>query len=107
MQNQRPSFFAVVGIFAAFIVMAPITAVAQAFPDYLPKHYRSFFKYFVDERSLPEAMLNLTGLTSRDYGRGFALIAGVAKYPATAGPARNLTPAPEDVRKMQKYTPTA
>jgi hypothetical protein len=84
-------------------LLGPVAAGAQSFPDYLEPKYRAFVKHFVDSRSLPERMLNITGLTSQDYGRGFALIAGVSKYPRMAGPAGNLVPAAEDIKKLQNY----
>src|SRR5216684_8672244 len=105
MQNLRPRLLALATVMALFI-MGPIAAVAQTFPDYLPTQYRPFFKHFVDARSLPERMLNVTGLTSADYGRGFALIAGVSKYPRMSGSAGNLVPAAEDIRKLQSYLKT-
>ena len=77
MQNRRPRLLAS-AVVAALFIMGPVAAVAQTFPEYLPTQYRPFFKHFVDARSLPERMLNVTGLTSGDYGRGFALIAACA-----------------------------
>jgi tetratricopeptide (TPR) repeat protein len=90
----------------ALLILGPVAAVAQSFPDYLPPQYRPFFKQFVDQRSLPERMLNVTGLSSGEYGRGFALIAGVSKYPRMAGPNGNLVAAAEDIRKLQNYLKT-
>jgi hypothetical protein len=105
MPNLRPRLLAVAIVLALFI-MGPLAAVGQPFPDYLPTKYRPFFKQFVDTRSLPERMLNITGLTSGEYGRGFALIAGVWKYPKISGAAGNLAPAADDVRKLLNYLKT-
>jgi lytic murein transglycosylase len=105
MQNLRPRLPAL-ATFLALFVIGPVAAAAQTYPDYLPPQYRAFFKHFVDARSLPEKMLNVTGLTSGEYGRGFALIAGVSKYPRMAGPQGNLVPAAEDIRKLQSYLKT-
>jgi Caspase domain len=102
MRSQRPSF-PVLAIFMALFLVGPVSAVAQTFPDYLPARYRPFFNQFVDARSLPEQMLNVAGLTSKEYGHGFALIAGVSRYPRITGPAGNLVPAAEDIRKLQSY----
>jgi tetratricopeptide (TPR) repeat protein len=90
----------------ALLILGPVAALAQPFPNYLPPQYRPFFNHFVDTRSVPERWLNRAGLASGDYGRGFALIAGVSKYPRISGPAGNLEPAAEDVRKLQNYLQT-
>ena len=105
MQNLRPRLLALATVMA-LLILGPVAAVAQSFPDYLPPQYRPFFKQFVDQRSLPERMLNVTGLSSGEYGRGFALIAGVSKYPRMAGPNGNLVAAAEDIRKLQNYLKT-
>ena len=105
MQNLRPRLLALATVMA-LLILGPVAAVAQSFPDYLPPQYRPFFKQFVDQRLLPERMLNVTGLSSGEYGRGFALIAGVSKYPRMAGPNGNLVAAAEDIRKLQNYLKT-
>jgi Caspase domain len=51
-------------------------------------------------------MLSIAGLASREYGHGFALIAGVSKYPRMSGSAGTLMPAAEDVRKLVNYLKT-
>jgi len=105
MPNQRLSVVPY-AIFLALFVLGPRPAVAQTLPEYLPTQYRPYLKHFADRRSLPERMLNLAGLTSEEYGRGFALVAGVSKYPRIAGPSGNLAPAAEDVRKLITYLRT-
>jgi Caspase domain len=93
-------------IFAAAIAVFAATAsdaAAQNFPRYLPHQYKRFFTHFTDTRSLPERMLNIAGLTSKEYGHGFALIAGVSNYPRMAGQDRILKPAAEDLRKLRSY----
>ena len=100
MQKPRLRLLALAS-FIGLSLLDPTAAVAQAFPDYLPARYRPFFRHFVDARSLPERMLNIIGLPAGDYGRGFALIAGVSKYPRM--PIGNLEAAAEDVKKLQNY----
>ena len=102
MQSPQLKIFSMV-VLTAFLLMLPIPANAQPFPDYLQTQYRPYFRQFVDGRSLPERMLNGTGLTSQDDGRGFALIAGVSKYPKMRGQASDLAAAAEDVRKLVEY----
>jgi formylglycine-generating enzyme required for sulfatase activity len=105
MQNLRPRLLALATVIALFIP-GPVAAVAQTFPDYLAVRYRPFLKHFVNARSLPERWLNIAGYTSGDYGRGFALIAGVSRYPRIAGKDGNLKEAAEDIRKLENYLKT-
>ncbi len=99
--RPRPSLSALAGF--VILLFGLLAARADDFPAYLPPNYKPLFKHFVDQRTLPERMLNLTGLTSKEYGRGFALVAGVSKYPYIAGPDGNLEPAAEDIRKLVNY----
>jgi hypothetical protein len=78
----------------------------QEFPDYLPDQYRKLFVHFADERSVKERLLNAAGLSSAEYGRGFALIAGISRYPLMKGWAGKLDAAAEDVRKLTSYLQT-
>src|ERR1700728_2659021 len=68
----------------------------------VPKQYKRFFVHYTDSRSYPEKALNSVHLTTKDVGRSFALIAGVASYPHLP-PERQLGAAAEDVRKLQNY----
>jgi hypothetical protein len=46
------------------------------------------------------------GMTNKDVGRSFALVAGVAAYPGLGVAERTLAPAAEDVRKLTDYLRT-
>jgi hypothetical protein len=86
-------------------LIAP-TAVSAAVPDFVPPQYVRFFQRAADERSLSERMLNIAGFTAQTYGRSFALVVGVSRYPNIPGPNGNLAPAAEDVRKITAYLST-
>jgi hypothetical protein len=92
----------------AFAIAALIipTAISARVPDSVPSQYSRFFKHAADKRSLPEKMLNMAGFTAQNYGRSFALVAGISRYPNISGPNGNLTPAGEDVRKITEYLRT-
>ncbi len=83
-----------------------VSAGESQFPDSVPLEYQRFFAHFVDRRSMPERILNRTGVTLKDYGRSFALIAGVSRYPNIAGSAGDLSAAREDIRKLTAYLST-
>jgi len=102
MSNRRYSLIGLAA-FAAACVANPCPVFANRYPDFLDAQYREFFAHFVDNRSLTERMLNAAGLETKDYGRGFALIAGISKYPSMAGASGNLAPASEDIRKLSDY----
>ena len=65
--------------------------------------YQRFFTHYVDNRSIPEKALNLIGLTTKDVGRSFALIAGVTRYPNMPFLQQELKPAAEDLRHLESY----
>jgi tetratricopeptide (TPR) repeat protein len=104
MQNRRRSF-RILAILATFFFSQSGDALADKFPEYLATQYQPYFARYVDNRTLSEQMLNAVRLTSKDYGRGFALIAGVSKYPNMTD-AKDLVPASEDVRKLVNYLVT-
>jgi formylglycine-generating enzyme required for sulfatase activity len=102
MQNPRRSIIAA----AALLFGCQAVCAADKYPEYLPTQYQHYFTRFEDERTLPEQMLNSVGMTSQEYGRGFALIAGISSYPRVSGPGRDLAAAREDVRKLANYFAT-
>jgi formylglycine-generating enzyme required for sulfatase activity len=61
--------------------------------------YQGFFYHYVDDRSLPERALNLVGLTTRQVGRSFALLAGVSRYKHVP----DLPPVEIDIAKLYSY----
>lgn len=63
--------------------------------------YRHLFASFVDSRSLSEKVLNTAGLTTRDVGRSFAVVAGVSSYPNLPDPV--LEPAAQDIARLVDY----
>jgi tetratricopeptide (TPR) repeat protein len=85
------------------LLSASVSVRADKFPDFLAAEYQQYFARYSDNRTLPEQMLNAAGFTPKEYGRGFALIAGVSKYPNMTGSGRDLPPAAEDVRKLLNY----
>lgn len=72
----------------------------------VPDNQKRFFKHYVDKRSYKEQFLNLVGLTSRDVGRSFALIAGVSHYPNMSTLQKDLKPAAEDLARLEDYLKT-
>lgn len=87
-------------ILCSFLTMA-LTCSAQE----VPKKYKGFFVHYTDSRSYPEKVLNSVHLTTKDVGRSFALIVGVASY-RKLPPEQQLGAAAEDVRKLQNYLVT-
>ena len=66
------------------------------------REYQKYFVHFEDNRSLPEKVMNSLDVTFEDFGRSFALIAGVYEYPNyRTDPV--LEPAKEDLRKLEEY----
>jgi hypothetical protein len=105
MQNHRNSLTA--RVFCAALLFAGQAAAADKYPDFLPSQYQRYFARFVDNRTLTETMLNrVVGITAKEYGRTFALIAGISKYPNMSGAGSDLAPAAEDVRKLVNYLTT-
>jgi caspase domain-containing protein len=90
----------------AVAVFITPTALSGRVPDSVPSQYTRFFKRATDTRSLPERMLNLAGFTGQTYGRSFALVVGISRYPNISGDDGNLAPAREDVRKATEYLRT-
>src|SRR4051794_20637587 len=72
-------------------------------PANVPQQYRTFFRHYVDNRSMAEKALNAIGLTSKDVGHSFALLAGVSRYPSMRSSAADLRPAREDIEKLANY----
>ncbi len=105
MPNQSCSRIAL-AVSALLLFAGQFARAADRFPDYVSTQYQRYFARFVDDRTLPEQMLNAVHMTSREYGRGFALIAGISKYPSIGGAAGDLAPAGEDVRKLVNYLTT-
>jgi hypothetical protein len=101
MRNRRSSTLAVL----SFLMLGTFTAHANDFPADLPPQYKNTrtFRHYVDKTTLPEQMANLAGFTLKEYGRGFALIAGVSKYKNIPGRDGNLKPAAEDIKKLVNY----
>ena len=66
-------------------------------------YYREKFVRWVDSRSMADKALNLIGLTSRDVGKSFALIAGVSKYPNMPKGDRELPAAAADIEALENY----
>jgi hypothetical protein len=74
----------------------------RATPDNMesvPEQYRPYFARYNDGRSITEKLLNTVLPSSIEYGRSFALIAGVSNF-SHLGP---LVPAGEDVKKLTEY----
>ena len=69
----------------------------------VPDPYRQKFVRYVDNRTIKEAMLNYVGLTGKDVGRSFALIAGVAQYPNMPEIYKTLSPAAADIDELTNY----
>jgi formylglycine-generating enzyme required for sulfatase activity len=105
MQSPQNNLIALV-FCAALLFAGHAASAADKYPDFLPSQYQRYFARFVDERTLTEQMLNTVHMTSREYGRGFALIAGISKYPFMSGAGSDLAPAAEDVRKLVNYLTT-
>jgi hypothetical protein len=104
MQNpQHRSLIAQALALVALLLGVQAAPAVDKYPDFLPSQYQRYFARFVDNRTLPERMLNAVSITSQEYGRGFALIAGIAKYPFMSGAGRDLEPAGEDIRKLANY----
>ena len=104
MQNHQNSLIALV--FCAALLFAGQAAAADKYPDFLRTEDQRYFARYVDSRTLTEQMLNSIGMTAQEYGRGFALIAGISQYPRMRGNGSDLTPAREDVRKLVNYLTT-
>src|SRR5258708_19002392 len=75
-------------------------------PGLLPPQHQRYFARYVDDRTLPEHTLNRVRMTTRDYGRGFALIAGISKYPNIKGNGGRLSPSAGDVHKLLHHLTT-
>ncbi len=65
--------------------------------------YQKLFQRYKDDRSLSEKALNLVGLTKAGFGRSFALICGVSRYPEMPTLEQELKPAAVDVAKLTGY----
>jgi WD40 repeat protein len=81
------------------LVLILLGTVSARALDSIPPQYNHFFAVRNDTRSLSEVMLNIAGYTGSDFGRSFALIAGISKYDKLG----TLAPAGEDVRKLTNY----
>jgi hypothetical protein len=111
MQNRKNSLITLVFCAALALCVALLftgqAAAADKYPDYLPTQYQRYFARYVDNRTLPEQTLNaVLHMTSQEYGRGFALVAGISKYSSMSGAGSDLAPAGEDVRKLVNYLTT-
>src|SRR5882672_11099541 len=102
MQSPQNSLIAL-ALWTALLFSGQAATAADKYPDFLPARYEHYFTRFVDNRTVPEQMLNAVRITSREYGRGFALIAGISKYASMSGAGSDLVPAGEDVRKLINY----
>jgi hypothetical protein len=100
MQNRGRKRFAAIILSLLFAIVPP--ALGDEPPAIVDKTHRLFFMKFNDNRTMTERMLNIAGLTDQEYGRSFALIAGVGRYNFLGGTG-DLTPAAEDVRKLSNY----
>jgi hypothetical protein len=83
-----------------------VTAKAQSAPPAAPE-YKKYFYHYEDSRSFTETALNSIGLSSRDVGRSFALLAGISRYPhMLLASDRELKPAAEDIHKVSEFLRT-
>jgi len=88
------------GLFLLWSSVPILTGQSNA----IDPEFKKYLVYQVDRRSLPEALLNLVGLTSQDVGRSFALIAGVSRYPRMQQTQyRYLAPADRDIDLVSTY----
>jgi hypothetical protein len=80
----------------------PVPPAAQERPP-VPPQYRRYFVKYTDKRSIAEKVFNIAGVTNADVGRSFALLCGISEYPNMSSADGKLTPAAEDIRKLQWY----
>ena len=80
-----------------------IFSFAALAADEVPKEFRQFIVHKSDSRIWSERALNAVNLTTKDVGRGFAIVAGVSSYPNLPGADKTLEPAEQDMRKLVKY----
>jgi hypothetical protein len=100
MQNRGHERFVAVVLALVFATVQP--ALGDNPPGLVDKVHRAFFAKFSDNRTITERMLNIAGFTDQEYGRSFALIAGVGRYNFPGGTGE-LGPAAEDIRKLSNY----
>ena len=92
------------GCWRGFAALIIFLLPSLAWPsDEVSEQYRRLIVHHVDSRSAAEKGLNLINLTGKDVGRGFAVIAGISKYPLLNGPHGTLEPAEQDMLKLVAY----
>ena len=80
-----------------------ICSFAALAADEVPEEFRQFIVHKSDSRPWSEKALNAVNLSTKDIGRGFAIVAGVSSYPNLSGSEKTLEPAEQDMRKLVKY----
>jgi hypothetical protein len=99
MRSKAARCLALLAFFIADLVQ-PLALQARPPVD---RDYSNYRLHYVDQRSLPEKLLNAVGLSSQDVGRSFAMIVGVAKYPRLSDGNHILEPAARDVDLLFDY----
>jgi hypothetical protein len=103
-RNDAPGSAIRILVVFALLGAACGTAHAQAQSTApVPPQYRRLFAYYVDHRSMLEKSLNVIGLTNKDVGRSFTLIAGVSHYPRLPAGERELLAAEADKENLVRY----
>ena len=69
----------------------------------VPEPYRQKFVRYVETRTIAEKALNVIGLTTKDVGKSYALIAGVSKYPNMPKGEQDLPAAAADMEALRIY----
>jgi photosystem II stability/assembly factor-like uncharacterized protein len=100
MQSKTAARLALVVFLDVVSFVQPL--VAQTEPPIDPA-YHKYLLHYVDERSLPEKLLNSVKLTKEDVGRSFAMIVGVARYPQLSDANHTLEPADRDIDLLFDY----
>ncbi|MCI5191806.1 MAG: DUF1566 domain-containing protein [Candidatus Electrothrix sp. AU1_5] len=89
-------------ICAALLLSLPVPLLAQERPP-VPLQYGGYFFKYTDQRSVPERLLNIVGMTNEDVGRSFALLCDISEYPNMSSVDGHLPAAAEDIRKLKEY----
>lgn len=91
-------------IVMTLVIVSTVSSLAQCPSASVSLPYRGYFHVCTDSRTLREKALNLVGLTGNQVGKGFALLAGVSRYPHFSPPNNpNLPQAAVDLRNLEKY----
>jgi hypothetical protein len=82
------------------VIVGFLLTASPSHGQQVPATHRRFFVHYVDKASLVEQVLNPLGVTTKDVGRSFALIAAVSAYPRMTGASKTLEPAGVDADKL-------